>query len=96
MPPVGWIKINFDGSVQNLQGTTGFVIHNSDGHVLHASANKICETTINVAECLMLRDGLALALHRGWCKIIVEGDSKLIIDSVLKKVSIPWSIQQIV
>ncbi|CAL2266778.1 unnamed protein product [Prunus armeniaca] len=59
-------------------------------------ANKICETTINVAECLMLRDGLALALHRGWCKIIVQGDSKLIIDSVLKKVSIPWSVQQIV
>ncbi|KAI5324529.1 hypothetical protein L3X38_033602 [Prunus dulcis] len=41
-------------------------------------------------------DGLALALNRWWRKIIVEGDSKLIIDSVLKKVSIPWSIQQIV
>ncbi|KAL6277114.1 hypothetical protein ACE6H2_020715 [Prunus campanulata] len=95
-PPVGWIKINFDGSIQNLQGTTGFVIRNSDGHVLLASANKIGETTINVAECLTLRDGLALALNRRWRKIIVEGDSNLIIDSVLKKVLIPWSIQQIV
>lgn len=47
--------------------------------------------SITVVECLALRDGLAHALHNGWQKIFVEGDSKLIIDCVNNMVSVPWS-----
>ncbi|KAI5322447.1 hypothetical protein L3X38_031519 [Prunus dulcis] len=45
-----------------------------------------------VAECLALRDGLAYAIHRGWRNILVEGDSKLIIDCVKQEADPPWSI----
>ncbi|KAI5314626.1 PREDICTED: PRUPE_7G010700 [Prunus dulcis] len=41
-------------------------------------------------------DGLDVAIDRGWGQIVVEGDSKLVINSVLKKVTSEWSIQQII
>lgn len=56
----------------------------------------IGESSINVAESFALRDGLIHALHCRWEKLIVEGDSKLIIDCVQKYITIPWSIQQII
>lgn len=96
LPPTAWIKINFDGFVINSQASTGFFIWNSDGHVLLVGANNIGENSVNVAESVALRDGLAAAIDRGWGQIVVEDDSKLVIDNVLKKVTSPWSIQQII
>ncbi|CAL2272122.1 unnamed protein product [Prunus armeniaca] len=58
------MKLNFDGSVRNEVATTGFVIRNWDGHVMLASVKKIGQTSITVAECLTLRDGLAYTVHK--------------------------------
>ncbi|ONI02233.1 hypothetical protein PRUPE_6G185900, partial [Prunus persica] len=96
LPPTAWIKINFDGYVINSQASIGFFIQNNDGHVLLAGANNIGKNSINVVESVALQDGLDDAIDRGWGQIVVEGDSKLVIDSVLKKVIFPWSIQQII
>ncbi|CAL8999139.1 unnamed protein product [Prunus brigantina] len=95
-PPTSWIKINFDGSLMNSQASIGYVIRNCNGHVLLANSNNIGENSINAVESVALRDGLATAIERGWDQIMVEGDSKLIIDSILKKASPPWSIQHII
>ncbi|CAL2274721.1 unnamed protein product [Prunus armeniaca] len=95
-PPSGWVKINFDGSVRHGSATSGFVFLDSDGHILLARAKNIGENTISAAECIALRDGLAYAAHRGWCKILAEGDSKLIIDCVNKKAKDPWSIKLLI
>lgn len=88
----GGVKINFDGWVQELQRSTRFVIRDSEGHVLLAGAKKIGESTITIAEGIALRDDLVHALDHGWRNLIEEGDSKLIIDCVLRKVSIPWRV----
>ncbi|XP_021826692.1 uncharacterized protein LOC110767455 [Prunus avium] len=90
------IKVKFDGSFMNSQASTGFVIRDCDGHVLLADSNNICEKSINVAESVALRDGLVAAIERLWDQIVIEDDSKLIIDSILKKASPPWSIQLII
>ncbi|CAL8086110.1 unnamed protein product [Prunus armeniaca] len=95
-PHTGWIEVNFDGSHMNSQASTGFVILDCNGHVLLASANNLGENSINVSESVALRDGLVAAIDRGWDQIIIEGDSKLVIDSILKKVTPPWSIYQII
>ncbi|CAL8120807.1 unnamed protein product [Prunus armeniaca] len=71
---------------------SGFVIRDSDGHVLLAGAKNIGDNTISVAECMALRDGLAFAIHRGWRNILVEGDLKLIINCVNQEADPPWSI----
>ncbi|KAI5318234.1 hypothetical protein L3X38_037942 [Prunus dulcis] len=81
-PPTGWIKLNFDGLVHNEVATTGFVSRNWDGHVMLAGVKKIGQTSITVAECLALRDGLTYTVHKGWRKIMLKGDSKVIIDCV--------------
>lgn len=60
--------------------------------MLLASANNIGENFINVAENVALRDGFDVAIDRGWGQIVVEGDSKLVIDNVLKKVTSPWNM----
>lgn len=91
-----WVKINFDGSVQGLQGSTGFVIRDCDGHVLLAGDKKIGEVTITVAEGLALCDLLILAIDSGWKKLVIEGDAKLIMDCVKKKVAIKWSVHLVV
>lgn len=49
-----------------------------------------------MAECLALWDGLVYAIRRGWKKVLIEGDSKLIIDCVNKAASVPWSIQVLI
>ncbi|KAI5350510.1 hypothetical protein L3X38_003401 [Prunus dulcis] len=54
------------------------------------------ENSINVVESISLRDSLVATIERGWNQIVVEGDSKLVIDSILKNASPPWSIQQII
>lgn len=64
----------------------------SEGHVLLAGAKKIGESTISIAEGIALQDDLVHALDHGWRNLIVEEDSKLIIDCVLRKVSIPWRV----
>ncbi|KAI5321893.1 Hypothetical predicted protein [Prunus dulcis] len=84
-PSTGWIKVNFDGSLMNSQASTGFVILNCDGNVLLAGSNNIGENSINAVESVALRDGLVAAIERDWDQIMVEGDSKLVIDSILKK-----------
>ncbi|CAL9019657.1 unnamed protein product [Prunus brigantina] len=88
-PPLDWIKVNFDGSVRGTLAATGFVIRDWNGNVRLAGAKNSGQVSITVAECLALRDGLAHAIHNGWRKILVEGDSKLIIDCVNNVVSVP-------
>ncbi|CAL8105812.1 unnamed protein product [Prunus armeniaca] len=88
--------MNFDGSVRNGSAASGFVLCDSDGHVLLAGAKNIGENTISVMECITLRDGLAYVAHRGWRKILAEGDSKLIINCVNKKVVALWSINLLI
>ncbi|ONH91666.1 hypothetical protein PRUPE_8G128400 [Prunus persica] len=91
-----WVKVNFDGSVRSNLATTGFVICDWNGNVRLADTKNSGQVSFTVAECLALRDGLAHAIHKGWQKILMEGDSKLIIDCVNNLVSVPWSISLLV
>ncbi|BBG93775.1 RNase H family protein [Prunus dulcis] len=95
-PPLDWVKVNFDGSVRGNLAAPGFVIRDWNGNVRLAGTKNSGQVSITVAECLALRDGLAHAIHKGWRKILVKGDSKLIIDCVNNLVSVPWSISLLV
>ncbi|CAL8155365.1 unnamed protein product [Prunus armeniaca] len=82
--------------VRSNLAATGFVIRDWNGNVRLAGATNSGQVSITVAECLALWDGLAHAIHNGWRKILVEGNSKLIIDCVNNVVSVPWSISLLV
>ncbi|KAH0992976.1 hypothetical protein GBA52_004459 [Prunus armeniaca] len=66
-----------------------FFIQNDNAHTLLAGAKNIGVNSITMAECLALRDGLAHAVHHGWRNIIIECDSKVVIDAATKKCALP-------
>ncbi|CAL2248763.1 unnamed protein product [Prunus armeniaca] len=76
--------------------TIGFVIRDDNAHAVLAGAKKFGRNSIIVVECLALRDGLAYVVSNGWSKLLVHGDSKLVIDSVLKRCSTSSCINQLV
>ncbi|KAI5323745.1 hypothetical protein L3X38_032817 [Prunus dulcis] len=65
-------------------------------HVAGQVGLDLGQVSINMAECLALLDGLAQAINNGWRKVLIKGDSKLVIDCINNKVSVPWSIRLLV
>lgn len=61
-----------------------------------AGARHLGEVSVNVAECLALRDALWMARCRGLQRIMVEGDSKLIIEAVQGTSGVPWRVKSII
>lgn len=45
---------------------------------------------------LAMRDGLVYALNKGFSKVVVEGDSKIIIDCINGKSCTPWRLKSVV
>ena len=59
-PPLGFIKINFDGASRGKPGPTEFgsVLQNHVGEIIHLVVGFLGENTNNVAELLSLIRGL--------------------------------------
>ena len=77
-------SINFDGSEVDFQIAAEFVIRYSNGSPIVVGARNLGEGTIYVAEALALRDGLRYAKVESFKIVCVEGDSKLIINSIFE------------
>ncbi|KAL6180678.1 hypothetical protein ACLB2K_047338 [Fragaria x ananassa] len=60
LPPSGYVKLNFDGSVlqHNSNVASGFVLRNDSGCPLVASTKMIGKANVPIAEVVSLRDGL--------------------------------------
>lgn len=80
LPSRGNLKINFDGSVINSHVAAGFVVRDENGRPILAGARNLGESSNNVAECVALGDALWMARCRGFTRIQIEGDLKLVID----------------
>ena len=80
--PEDFIKLNFDGASKGNPGAAGFgvVFRNHHGHILLISAGFLGHSTNNAAELWGLIKGLELAIKNDFAKLIVEGDSQIIIN----------------
>ncbi|GLT37826.1 hypothetical protein SLA2020_121150 [Shorea laevis] len=78
-PPIGVIKLNTDGAANSSSGQAGAggVFRDHRGHWLLGYTRNIGHTNSLAAELWAIRDGLSLAVERGFTKIIVETDSKV-------------------
>ncbi|XP_062014664.1 uncharacterized protein LOC133731265 [Rosa rugosa] len=78
-----------------LPPPAGFAKLNFDGSVVN---NKKASSGFVIREHdgSAVRDGLYHALHLNCRKLYVEGDSKLIIDSINKKCAPPWRLHTLV
>jgi hypothetical protein len=81
-PPADFFKLNFDGASKGNPGAAGFgaVIRNQQGSILLLTAGNLGHTTNNAAELWGLTTGLQLALKHHFNKLIVEGDSQIILN----------------
>jgi ribonuclease HI len=85
-PPAHFIKVNFDGASKGNPGLEGYgvVLRNSGGEILGLEAGFLGDTTNNVAELTGLLRGLQTAIDKGHHRIILEGDSQVIIRLVTR------------
>jgi ribonuclease HI len=81
-PLVDFIKLNFDGASKGNLGTTGYgvVFRNHLGHILLINVGSLGHTMNNAVELWGLIRGLQLAIEHNFTKLIVEGDSQIIIN----------------
>ncbi|KAL6218086.1 hypothetical protein ACLB2K_011303 [Fragaria x ananassa] len=56
-----WVRLNFDGSMMNSSDAAGFIIRNFSSDPLVAGARRLHPSSVPVAECHALRDGLLAA-----------------------------------
>ncbi|KAL6196437.1 hypothetical protein ACLB2K_032052 [Fragaria x ananassa] len=86
-PPSGIVKINFDVSVvqPSSNAVMGFLLGDDASCPIVAAAHSIGKTIVSVAQAIALRDSLLKAKEKEFKKVIVEGDSSLIINCVNSK-----------
>jgi len=69
-PPVGFVKLNFDGSKTSQGAARGFVVRDWSGRFLQAAAFNLGAASILVAEVTAMRNALKAAIHAGFMDII--------------------------
>ncbi|GLJ19619.1 hypothetical protein SUGI_0354950 [Cryptomeria japonica] len=91
-PPVGWVKLNFnEASSANLgKFGCGFIIRNYFGKAIWMGDVCMEYGTNNDAEFFALHEGLRLCCGKKLDHIAIEGDSKLVIDSIITNTIENW------
>ncbi|KAL6139199.1 hypothetical protein ACLB2K_064476 [Fragaria x ananassa] len=72
-----------------MSAAKGFIIKNNLGNRLVAGSFNSGMSSIPIAEAVALRNSLLCAKDRGFRKVEVKGDSKLVIDAVNEDVYPP-------
>jgi len=93
-PPMGWGKLNFDGAARGNPGIAGIgcIINNDSGQWLAKKAMAIRPTSNSLAELEALEAGLNLCLEVGITKVVIEGDSQIILNAIRKRSTPNWVI----
>ena len=94
-PTPGAVKLNFDGSRQGHSAAGGFIIRDWRGEILLMGASNYGDTSVLMAECRALRDGLVAARNYAFSNLVIEGDNSMVIGAFNKTMKFPWCIKTI-
>ena len=91
-PPPGWFKLNFDGASRANPGILGIgcIINDSDGTWIVKRAKPIPPTSNNLAELEAVSEGIKLCIKLGLSKIVIEGDSQIVINALRRRSTPNW------
>ena len=88
------VKINVDASVGNEFAAIGLVARNFEGTMIRVQVFKGRKCNVEVAEAIALCKAISMAASRGWKKLILEGDSKKVIESWMQKNdNLSWGVE---
>ena len=91
-PPPGWYKLNFDGAARGNPGIAGVgcIINDEDSRWIAKLASPLPPVSNNMAEFEALEKGLQLCLNLGLSKIVIEGDSQIVLNAIRNKKTPNW------
>nr|POE89664.1 putative ribonuclease h protein [Quercus suber] len=84
-PPPGLVKVNFDGALFSTQSSAGLglVVRDSAGLVLATLSQEIpLPTSVETVEVIAARRALLFAKELGFERVMIEGDSEIIINAI--------------
>ena len=89
-PPMGWVNINTDGALQQTTGCAiaAGLIHDAQGKWHHGFVYNLEICSIIQAEAWGVIIGLQRTCELGMKQVIIECDSKLVVDAILNPISV--------
>ncbi|GLJ48133.1 hypothetical protein SUGI_1016350 [Cryptomeria japonica] len=86
-PPSGWKKMNFDGASKGNPGLSGYgaVIRDEKGSFIGAICGQAGVVSNNIVEIIALEEGLKWAITNRLTKVVIEGDSKVVLNGITNK-----------
>lgn len=92
-PPLGWVKLNVDGAFAQ-RGNTGCrgLVRNLEGMFEKGFFGKVSPSNALWAELWSILFGLKLARSLSTPRVIVEADSKVVVEALLYELSTNPSI----
>ncbi|GLJ15270.1 hypothetical protein SUGI_0249820 [Cryptomeria japonica] len=91
----GQFKLNFDGAAKGNPDEAGFgcIVRNSRGDMVAGCYGGLGVATNNEAEILALEKGQRLCIRGKLFPIIIEGDSQIIINAIMKEDTPNWKLR---
>ena len=72
------------------------MIQNWGGRILRVGMAHYDYTSILVAKARAIRDGLRTVIQEGFGQLLMEGDNKIIIQALKRKIRVLWQIRNII
>ena len=98
-PEVGWIKVNCDGAWKKevRRAAIGIVAKNEESRMISGMGKMVDLEGADMVEALAVREGVKLAIKENYQKVVIESDSKQVIDEITgKKDGCSWRIKPII
>lgn len=94
-PPTGWIKLKFDGASKGNPGMVGYgaILGNESRRMLPAVMGAMGKATNNEVELHSLDEGMNMCVEKGFLKILIEGDSQVVINGVMQSNFCSWKLK---
>lgn len=91
-----WMKLNFDGASKGNPRDFGFgaIIRNNIGDTIYGVYGGLGLSTNNEAEIRALEAELNLCVQIGISRVIIEGDSQIIINDIIKSNFQCWKLRK--
>ncbi|GLJ31735.1 hypothetical protein SUGI_0638270 [Cryptomeria japonica] len=95
-PPMDWMKLNFDGASKGNLGDSDFgaIIRNNIGEPIYGVYGGLGLATNNEAKIRALEAVLNLCVQIGISRVIIEGESQIIINDIIKSNFQCWKLRK--
>ncbi|XP_071921849.1 uncharacterized protein [Coffea arabica] len=81
-PSRGWLKLNSDASMVHGRASRGGVLQDHGGKVFFAYYKEFGKQDVLSAEAMSLLEGLKLCANQGYSSLVVESDSRVLVNMV--------------